>query len=154
MRGYNANKDNLTAAMREVNADFVLLQETKCKWKSNMRISGYTAFERNMRPTSNGIAHGGVAILARPFLQPERLQLNTRLQAIAVRIQLFRPITVCSIYVQETDRVSKNELQNVIDQLGNDYLIGGDFNGHSPMWNHPTSMALVEQLRRFSTTMT
>lgn len=136
MRGYNSNRENLIATIREVKADFVLLQETKCKGRNNIKISGFTTFERNINRTPNSIAHGGVAILAKPFLQPKRIQLNTRLQAIAVKIHLFRPITLCSIYVQESDRVTRNDLQNVIDQLGQDYVIGGDFNAHSPMWDH------------------
>lgn len=105
-------------------------------------MSGYISFERNVELTSQSIAHGGVAILACPFLRPKRITLNTRLQAIAVEIFLFRPIKLCSIYIQEIDNVTQQELQDLINQLEPHFILAGDMNGHSPLWGHESTSHL------------
>lgn len=45
-------------------------------------------------------------------------------------------VAFCSIYTQERDSVSAQQLQDLLNQLGTHYIIGGDFNGHSPLWGH------------------
>lgn len=136
LRGIKSNEQDLKAIMNTYNSDIILLQETKLKEQDVYKVNGFKSFCRNVRCASNQIAHGGVAILVRENLNPVRIHLNTDLQAVAVRIHLTSPIIFCSFYVQEKDNVSKAEIQKLLDQLGNQFVLGGDFNAHSPMWNH------------------
>ena len=60
--------------------------------------------------------------------------LNTNLQAKAVRVTLNKPLTICSIYIAPTENFTKQQLIDVHDQLKPPFLILGDFNAHSPLW--------------------
>lgn len=137
MRGYYANYDNLIYFTRLLKSDIILLQETKLKKKGCIKVSGFTAFEELLPLTDEDIAHGGVAILARPHFSPTRVELDTEIQAVAVRVRYITEMTFCSIYVQERDQISKEQLQGLINQLGQRFILAGDFNGHSPLWGHP-----------------
>ena len=80
------------------------------------------------------IAAGGTSIFIRNDLLHRKLELNTDLQAVAVRVSSHRPVTVCSIYLPPGDRISLKQLTDLCDQLPSPYLILGDFNAHSPLW--------------------
>ena len=42
---------------------------------------------------------------------------------------------ICSIYLPPSDVLSKNSLVNLIDQLPQSFMLVGDFNGHSKVWD-------------------
>lgn len=136
LRGINSNRDELKNFVKVHGSEIILLQETKLKGRDTVGIAGFKTFCRNARCERNQIAHGGVAILVKECLNPTRIPLDTRLQAIAVEVELRSPTVFCSLYMQENDRVSKRELDELIDQLGERFIIGGDFNAHNPLWHH------------------
>lgn len=110
----------------------ICLQETKCKLRSVPKISGYKTYFKNKR--SNTVAHGGVAILVKEGFQADEVSLTTSLQAVAVK--LFNPveITICNICASGNEELVESDLVNLISQLGEDFIMLGDFNAHSPLW--------------------
>ena len=62
------------------------------------------------------------------------LQLNTSLQAIAVRTTLHKTVTVCSLYLPPTSKYSSSDFVDFITQLPPPVLILGDFNAYSSLW--------------------
>jgi endonuclease/exonuclease/phosphatase family metal-dependent hydrolase len=114
----------------------VLLQETKLRTKERIELSNFKSYSRNLVCERNQIAHGGVAILAKPELSPRRIDINSPLQVVAVEVNIVRPLVLCSLYVQEKDRITKNQLQHIVDQLGDNFILGGDLNTHSPALGH------------------
>lgn len=151
LRGVRANMDNLSIFVRENSADVVLLQETKLRGREAARLSGFRSFNRNVVCGEGQIAHGGVAILVRQGVDAERVLLDTPLQAVAVRLRLARVVTICSVYMQEKDRVSEGVLQGLIDQLGGDFVLVGDFNGHNPIFGHDTINGIGAMLEEIIT---
>ena len=55
----------------------------------------------NLLTSLNGIAHGGIAMLIKNSTPHKQIQLNTSLQAIAVRTTLHKTVTVCYIEIQQ-----------------------------------------------------
>ena len=60
-----------------------------------------------------------------------QFDLNANLQAVAVSVTLSEKVTICSIYLPPSDILSKNSLVNLINQLPQQFMLVGDFNGPS-----------------------
>ena len=60
--------------------------------------------------------------------------MNTNLQAVAVSITLHRVITLCSIYIPPSSRLSTKDLDDLIPQLPSPFILLGEFNGHNILW--------------------
>ena len=67
-------------------------------------------------------------------MQQEVVNINTSLQAVAVRVILTKSITICSLYLPPDLTFNATDLQNLILQLPSPFLILGDFNSHNPVW--------------------
>ena len=78
------------------------------------------------------IAAGGTSIFIRNDLLHRKLELNTDLQAVAVRVSSHKPVTICSLYVN--DSININQLTELCKQLPTPFLLVGDFNAHNPLW--------------------
>ena len=63
-----------------------------------------------------------------------KIDLNTSLQAIAIKTSLNKSITICSIYIPPNKRINQNDLENLLFQLPQPSIICSDFNGHSELW--------------------
>ncbi|XP_047740982.1 mucin-3A-like [Hyalella azteca] len=70
-----------------------------------------------------------------PSITVSRCQTPARpIQAVAVRLQLHRLLTVCNIYVPPRYPLSIYDLVQLSRQLPPPYLIIGDFNARNPIW--------------------
>jgi hypothetical protein len=67
------------------------------------------------------------------------VNLNTDLQALAVRITLDKTTTLCSVYIPPNSSLSLTQLKHLADQLPTPFIIMGDFNGHNPLWGSKTT---------------
>ena len=79
-------------------------------------------------------AAGGSTIFVRDNILHSYVNLNTDLQAVAVRITLHKTITLCSDYIPPNSAPGLVQLKNLADQLPTPFIIMGDFNGHNPLW--------------------
>ena len=84
--------------------------------------------------TKNETAAGGVSIFINNNTPHSHIPLNTNLQAIAVSITLYRVITLCSIYIPPSSRLSLKDLDDLVPQLPSPFILLGDFNGHNILW--------------------
>ena len=64
------------------------------------------------------------------------MQLNSPLQAVAVKVFLDRWYTLCSLYLPPNDRVNKVDLVNLTRCLPPPFVLLGDFNGRHPLWDN------------------
>ena len=74
----------------------ICLQETKLSSKE-YSLSGYTPYHHINK--ENLVAAGGTSIFVKKDVLHRHLKLNTTLQAVAVRVTTYRPITICSLYL-------------------------------------------------------
>ena len=108
------------------------LQETHLKDTDNISIRNYTAF--HTFSANNERAAGGVSIFINNNAPHCHIPLNTNLQAIAVSITLHRVITLCSIYIPPSSKLSSQDLDDLVPQLPSPFILLGDFNGHNIIW--------------------
>ena len=67
--------------------------------------------------TNNERAAGGVSIFVNNNAPHSHIPLKTNLQAVAVSITLHRVITLCSIYIPLSSRLSPKDLDDLVPQL-------------------------------------
>ena len=77
---------------------------------------------------------GGSSIVVNNSIPHSQIQLNTNIQAVAVRVTLHKTIHVCSIYLPPGDRFNIAELEHLIALFPKPFIIMGDFNSHSNVW--------------------
>ncbi|GBL94604.1 hypothetical protein AVEN_235678-1 [Araneus ventricosus] len=133
-RGIKYKNSDLKDIINNYKPVCMALQETHLKNDENIKIKYYNALSKN-----NDRASGGVSLLVANNSPSIPINLNTRLQAIAARIQMHSFITVCSLYLPPNQSVDQTQLNNLISQLPVPFLLLGDLNGHSPLWGSPNS---------------
>ena len=85
--------------------------------------------------------HGGVALYINNDFVHDQIIVNTPLQAVACTIRLNgRKIDICSIYIPPNidNRTLERNLDQLISQFNNPFLLLGDFNAHNAMWGRNT----------------
>lgn len=132
VNGFYARKENITLVLAKYSPDIMGLQETNFKDTHTAILKGYRAYARNR--INPNIASGGVAIYIKDSFTSEEVILNTTLEAIAIKIQFPKKITVCSIYMPNSQKLNATDIENLIRQLPRPFLILGDFNSHNTLW--------------------
>ena len=61
--------------------------------------------------------------------------MNTNLQAVAVSITPHRVITLCSIYIPPSLKLSPKDLDDLVPQQPSPFILLGDLNGHNILWD-------------------
>jgi len=84
----------------------------------------------------NQIACGGTSIFVKNNVVHQQVPLVTDLQAVAVRVTLHRPVTICSMYLPPQTPFSLKSLENIVEQLPKPFVLLGDFNAHSDLWGN------------------
>jgi exonuclease III len=105
VRGYFIRSEEIKFLVSNNNPSILCLQETHFKQSDNPKLRGYT-FYRHDDDTGER-AQGGVAIVVRDNIYSEHLPLTTPLQAVAVRVALPNPVTLCSVYLPPQAVISK-----------------------------------------------
>ena len=110
----------------------IALHETKFWQNKIVNISGYTLYSQNGH--FNVTAHGGVALYIYQSTPAQELTLETPYQAVAVRVQLHRPVTLCSIYISQSHEITETAIQDLFEQLPHPIILMGDFNSYNTLW--------------------
>ena len=97
-----------------------------------VNFSCYDIFRRNRN------AHGGgVAILAKTPLSasPVPLPLFQTIEAVAIKLTPPNqpPLIFVSVYIPPGN-ISLAEIESLLSSIGENGIIGGDFNAHHPLW--------------------
>jgi len=133
MRGLQANRDELNLLLSSFDPAVVALQETNIGKSHNITYQNYN-FYNCPGSEINGIYRGGSALIVNKAVPHKLITLQTSLQAIAVRITLFKTITVSSVYLPPSQRWDITELEDLYSQRPPPALLLGNFNAHSPTW--------------------
>ncbi|KAK6189067.1 hypothetical protein SNE40_005112 [Patella caerulea] len=97
----------------------------------------------------DGRAHGGVSIFLNGNIPQSKVALNSPLQAVAVRVTLHVPITLCSVYLPPSLHLNPRDLDDLVAQLPLPFIITGDFNGHHSLWGSPDDNNRGKQIADF-----
>lgn len=118
------------------------------KEEDEITFKGFKSYKK-VSSSSDGRAIGGVAILIHAACYHQEIKLNTPLQAIAIQISLYKPVTICSIYLPSSQNVTVSLMDNLISQLPSPLLLLGDFNAHHQLWGCLTSNARGDMFEEF-----
>ena len=110
----------------------MLYTGTFLKPGDNLDIRGYTLY--NHIHQAGDRASGGSSVILNNIIPQSQIQLNTNLQAVAVKATLHKTIHVCSLYLPPGDRINIADLEHLIQQFPKPFIIMGDFNSHSNVW--------------------
>lgn len=110
----------------------ICLQETHFRPETTFALNGYNCY-RYEDPTIRGHAKGGVATFVKPNVPCIPIQIQSPLQATAVQLTYKIKFTVCNVYLPSPNWTLQ-QLQGIVDQLSQPFVIIGDFNAHNPRW--------------------
>ena len=71
----------------------------------------------------DGRATGGCSIFIKKGISHEVLELDTELQAVAIKVSLHKTIIVCNVYIPPHFNVAKSDLENLINELPAPFII-------------------------------
>jgi len=145
IRVLHANRKEFNMFLSDVDPTVVCLQETFHKSDEPANFNNYSFYCISAKEV-NSISHGGVGILVKNSVPHKRCQLNSSLQAIALRITCNKTITVCSIYLSPSLKFNSSDLDDLITQLSPPVLLLGDFNAHSTLWGSSKTGVLGKQI--------
>ena len=132
IRGYRSQYPSLLHLIQSHNPSVVCLQETMLGNFSPTGPAGYSL--QSFSPSRTSIPGDGLAFLFRNNVPYCPIPLNTTLQAFAFRTGTSPQITICNIYISPNENFSTAQLNNLIRQLPQPFIIMGDMNCKSPTW--------------------
>jgi len=105
--------------------------------------TGYSAvFDFNTPRPGNGLA-----TLIRNDIPYKKLNIQSNLQVQAFRVCINRQVTICNIYIPPNSITSLNDITNIINQLPEPMIVGGDFNSRHQLWDslctHPDARSSI-----------
>ena len=131
-RGLKSNFNEILLLLTTLNPAILCLQETFLKENDTFDFKGYKSY--NHIHTMCDKAAGGSTILVDSRIPHSKINLNSELQAVAIRVTLHKVMTICSVYLPPNSNIHKSTLNDLVEQLPTPYIIVGDFNGHNPLW--------------------
>lgn len=146
INGYYKKIEQLSLLIHQQNPICLCLQETNFIKDRCASLKSYNKFYKNRLEANR--ASGGVAIFAKPSTLPEPVPIVTELEAIAIRIKYPTKVTICNIYLPNSQQLNIEELTEIINQLPKPIMILGDFNSHHENWgsdhNDPRGNLIAE----------
>ena len=133
-RGFRPNFEEIKNLISNFRPYILALQETHFKDSDNVNIRGFDHYFKTCMSEVDGRATGGCSIFVKKGIPHEVLELDTELQAVAVKVSLHKTITVCNVYIPPCFNVAQSDLDKLVNQLSAPFLFIGDFNAHSDLW--------------------
>ena len=130
--GLSRHYEELKVLITENKINIICLQETHLRPNSTFNLHHFTSYHTNH--INNDKACGGVAIFVSDDFISTPIQLNTRLQAVAVKVSSHLSYTLCNIYLPPRERIISTEIENLLSQLPSPFCVVGDFNAHHNTW--------------------
>ena len=147
-RGLKPNYNEVSLLISEYNPSVFCFQETFLKPDDNISLRGFNIY--NYIHTDCLRPSGGASIFVKSSF-PQKIDLQTELQATAVSVTLDREITICSVYIPPSFSLNSQHLDNLLQQLPSHYILLGDFNGHNILWGGQNNDSRGELIENFIT---
>ena len=146
-RGLKANFDELSLLINKHKPAALCLQETFLKEDDTISLKFHSIY--NKIYTEGNKAQGGVSVIVNNSVPHRHIQLDTSLQAVAVRLSLHNTITLCSLYLPPNKPIHQGSLDDLISQLPQPFLLVGDFNAHNTIWGCTDTNRRGDQIENF-----
>lgn len=110
--GFKSQKPEIELLINEHKPALICLQETRTNSANEYSIPGYNILTHH-RPSRQG----GVAIAVKQGIKYSTIQLNTRLEAIAIKINMPRKMTLCNLYPSPNQSLNKKDIEHITNAL-------------------------------------
>lgn len=147
--GLSQRRTELEAALHINNIDVCLVSETHYTKESYVKLKGYKCYQA-LHPDNK--AHGGSAVLIKENLQHhEWAKIETeKFQICAIKVKTKGYETaIASIYSPPKHSISEEDFTQALGQLGNRFIIGGDFNAKHTFWGSRVCQSRGSALYRY-----
>lgn len=132
INGFYNNFNELKLMINDFNPFAICIQESHFNHSRRPTLKNYSIFYKldqfHMR------ASGGVAICVKHGFHAEELDLNTDLQAVAVKMFYPLEFTLVSLYLPPDQQIQRADLDDLLQQLTTPFLVTTDCNAHNVMW--------------------
>lgn len=130
--GFYARLPQLQKLIVDRNPDVLCIQETNFQDKHVPTLRGYQAYCQNR--TNPLRASGGAAILVSDKYSTSQYPITTKFEAVAVRMYAPSEVTVCCLYLPNSQTINEESVSELISQLPRPFLLLGDFNANHQSW--------------------
>lgn len=130
--GVRTHFNDLKILINDHNPVCLLLQETHLRDANNFSLKGYNIYRKDVAGRAR--ASGGVLTAVSSSIFSEEIQLTTRLQAVAVKINTNKVMSVCNIYLPPDENFTFVDLENLINQIPPPIILAGDVNSYHTRW--------------------
>lgn len=146
-QGLRNKKDELLNLIHTHNSDIVAIQETMFWSNIDFKIPNYSSVTKHGH--YNRTPHGGVSIFIHSSIPYHEIQLDTPIQAVAIRANLNRTMTICNIYSSRSHLLNTQLLEDLYRQLPKPCLIIGDFNSYNILWGSAKTDKRGKEIENF-----
>ena len=145
-RGFRPNYEEIRHLISDFNPSILALQETYFRANDNVNLRGFDHYFKTSVSEANGRAIGGCSIFVKKGVPHEPVDVDTDLQVATVKVSLHRTFTICCIYISPSCTVAQKQLDNLVNQLPQPFLLVGDFNAHNELWGSYKCDSLGEKV--------
>ena len=144
IRGLLSNLEQIRILFKEHDVAAICIQETMLG-NVTPNLGNRYAFYRS--PPPRGVrAQGGTGIIVSKSINHKVVHIDSVLQACAIQIFSTKWVTLCSLYLEPSlemrlqdasgnpRHLVLNDLQSLIDQLPQPFILMGDFNAKHRLW--------------------
>jgi len=146
-QGVANKKDELCDMIQRGKYTILAVQETMLSDRHKFRLPNFQCIRRSGH--YNRRAHGGVAVFYHDSVPAMEVSITSEIQAVAVRVQLHKLITICSVYSSRSHNISVRLLDDLYSQLPKPVIIMGDFNGYNHLWGSQSTDARGRDIEAF-----
>lgn len=133
INGLNGRKTALQHIQLQHNIDIITLTEPKAN--KIPQLNNFIAYDKAGRYQNNTCSPSGRALIyVKEKIHSYAFPINSALEAAAIKIASPYSTTICCIYLSPSIKVTKNQIKDLILQLGRNFILMGDFNAHHPLW--------------------
>lgn len=131
-RGLLNNLGDVKEILHDFSPVALCLQETNLGDRYQNILKGFTVVRRDRTQASR--LSGGVAVVVKGGIAVREIHINSHIEAAAVTILAHKTITVCSLYIPPHTQFTVSDLELILHQLPEPFVIAGDFNAHNTLW--------------------
>uniref|UniRef100_A0A1Y1KKL8 Endonuclease/exonuclease/phosphatase domain-containing protein n=1 Tax=Photinus pyralis TaxID=7054 RepID=A0A1Y1KKL8_PHOPY len=145
--GFHPRLGRLQQLISEHLPDILCLQETNFKELHSKFLKNFEGYHHLRSEYVR--ASGGTSIFVSSNLFSETFPITTNLEALAVSVWCPTKITICSIYIPPNHSLTAAEINTLIVQLPNPFILVGDFNAHNRIWGSEQTFGrgkIIEQV--------
>lgn len=133
-RSIMGKKEELVSLINPIDYDCLLISESWLSSNDKFGLKNYKSFrcDRQNRPG------GGVLLLIKEKYNPvihKIMSNNSLIEVVACKIYLNKTAVILgSIYIPKNTNIEAGDFKLLLDQFGNNFILGGDFNAHHTCW--------------------